>query len=81
LAVRPGGNLIWSAAQPGQGGTGHINCQPKDYWAERLSACGLQRDEETEQHLKDYAASGYHMGWFVNNVMVFRQPSHFSDLF
>ena len=27
-AVEPGGTLIWSAAQPGHGGTGHINCQP-----------------------------------------------------
>jgi 2-polyprenyl-3-methyl-5-hydroxy-6-metoxy-1,4-benzoquinol methylase len=70
-AVAPYGILIWSAAQPGQGGTGHINCQPKDYWAQRLAAAGLQRDEEIEQHLKDYAASGYHMGWFVQNCMVF----------
>ncbi len=74
-AVAPGGILIWSAAQPGQGGTGHINCQPKDYWAERLTAGGLQRDEEIEQHLKDYAISGYHMGWFVNNCMVFSRAS------
>ncbi len=75
LAVRPGGTLIWSAAQPGQGGVGHINCQPKDYWADRLTASGLQRDEEIEQHLKDYAVSGYHMGWFVQNCMVFYRAS------
>jgi hypothetical protein len=54
---------------------GHINCQPKDYWAERLTASGLQRDEDTEAQLVAYAQSGYHMGWFANNTMVFRQAS------
>jgi 2-polyprenyl-3-methyl-5-hydroxy-6-metoxy-1,4-benzoquinol methylase len=71
-AVAPGGTLIWSAAHPGQGGTGHINCQPKDYWHQRLTVCGLQRDEATEAQLVDYAKSGYHMGWFANNAMVFK---------
>lgn len=72
-ALAPGGILIWSAAQPGQGGTGHVNCQPKDYWLERLSSHGLKRDETTEAQLLNYAKSGYHMGWFVNNVMIFRR--------
>jgi hypothetical protein len=70
-AIKPGGTLIWSAAQPCQGGTGHINCQPKDYWHQRLSACGLRRDEATEAQLVTYAKSGYHMGWFAQNAMVF----------
>jgi len=70
-AVAPYGILIWSAAQPGQGGTGHINCQPKDYWHKRLSVCGLRRDEATETQLVEYAKSGYHMGWFAQNCMVF----------
>ena len=69
-AVAPGGTLIWSAAQPGQGGTGHINCQSKDYWTEQLQAAGLERDEETEQGLLAYTESGYHMGWFRQNAMV-----------
>jgi hypothetical protein len=71
--VQPGGILIWSAAQPGQGGVGHINCQPKDYWAEQLQAAGLKRDEETERVLLSYIESGYHMGWFRQNAMVFRR--------
>jgi SAM-dependent methyltransferase len=71
--VKPGGILIWSAAHPGQGGTGHINCQPKDYWAELLTWHGLARDEELEQRLVDHAKNGYHMGWFVQNAMVFKR--------
>jgi SAM-dependent methyltransferase len=73
-AIRPTGRLIWSAAQPGQGGTGHINCQPKDYWATQLQAAGLERDTATEERLLAYIENGYHMGWFRQNAMVFRKP-------
>lgn len=69
-AVEPGGTLIWSAAHPGQGGTGHINCQPKDYWAATLESAGLKRDEETEHQMLAHIESGYHMGWFRQNAMV-----------
>ena len=72
-AVMPGGLLIWSAAHPGQGGTGHINCQPKVYWDVLLSANGLQRDTDIEKNLLSYIESGYHMGWFLQNAMVFRK--------
>ena len=72
-AVEAGGLLIWSAARPGQGGVGHINCQPKDYWAQLITAAGLQRDTETEQQMLAHIGAGYHMGWFLQNAMVFRR--------
>ena len=75
-AVEPGGMLIWSAAHPGQGGTGHINCQPKSYWHSKLKEAGLERDEETESKLLNYVKAGYHMGWFYLNGMVFRKPTN-----
>jgi len=31
----------WSAAQPGQGGTGHVNCQSLCYWARKFEDCGF----------------------------------------
>lgn len=34
--------LLFSAAQKGQGGTGHINLQPLDYWRKKLSSRGLE---------------------------------------
>ena len=74
-AVQPGGTLIWSAAQPGQGGTGHINCQPKDYWATKLQAAGLERASALEQRMLAHIKQGYHMGWFANNAMCFRRES------
>lgn len=72
-AVEAGGRLIWSAAHPGQGGVGHINCQPKDYWSQLITAAGLQRDIETEQQMLTHIRAGYHMGWFFQNAMVFRR--------
>ena len=75
-AVEPGGMLIWSAAHLGQGGTGHINCQPKSYWHSKLKEAGLERDEETESKLLNYVKAGYHMGWFYLNGMVFRKPNN-----
>jgi 2-polyprenyl-3-methyl-5-hydroxy-6-metoxy-1,4-benzoquinol methylase len=74
--VEPGGLLIWSAAQPGQGGTGHINCQPKSYWDSRFKEAGLERDENMEARLLDYIKSGYHMGWFLQNAMLYKKPNN-----
>lgn len=36
--------LVLTAAQPGQGGTGHINEQPKSFWIERFQARGFEYD-------------------------------------
>jgi glycosyltransferase involved in cell wall biosynthesis len=69
--IEKNGKLIWTAAQPGQGGVGHINCQYKDYWNEKFLAKGLTRNFELEEDLLKYMSSGYYMGWFLNNVMVF----------
>jgi 2-polyprenyl-3-methyl-5-hydroxy-6-metoxy-1,4-benzoquinol methylase len=69
-AILPGGHLIWSAAQPGQGGVGHINCRPRSDWEELFAAQGLTRCIETENKLREDMRSGYHMGWFYNNAIV-----------
>ena len=63
--------LIWTAAVPGQGGIGHINCKNKEEWAEKIEKSGLIRNYEKEAELIEYISQGYHMGWFKNNVMVF----------
>lgn len=35
--VKDGGTLIFSAARPGQGGTGHIACRPAEYWGHEMT--------------------------------------------
>ena len=32
--------IVLSAAPPGQGGTGHVNCQPPQYWKNKFRAYG-----------------------------------------
>lgn len=67
--------VIFSAAQIGQGGDGHINCQPKSYWCTRFEWFNYTYDPHTTKALIDYVNEDVHMGWFVNNVMVFYKNS------
>lgn len=62
--------LIWTAAIPGQGGVGHINCQPVSHWENLLIKNGLIRNDILEKSLRLYIKEGYHMGWFVNNLLL-----------
>jgi 2-polyprenyl-3-methyl-5-hydroxy-6-metoxy-1,4-benzoquinol methylase len=66
------GMLVWTAAKPEQGGHGHINCQPKEYWEQKFIDAGMCRDLDEENKLLEFIKSGPHMGWFVNNLMVLR---------
>jgi len=70
----PGGTVIWSAARPGQGGVGHINCQPPEYWRERAVQQGFVVRSDLEQDLHHWITAGYHMGWFANNRQVWQRP-------
>lgn len=72
-AVEPGGVLIWTAAIPGQPGSGHINCRPKAYWLELLTAQGLVHCPAAEDSLRAFVVSGYHMGWFPQNLILMRR--------
>lgn len=42
IAHHCGRLVVFTAAPPGQGGTGHINCQPPRYWRTKMEARGLQ---------------------------------------
>jgi glycosyltransferase involved in cell wall biosynthesis len=72
-AVESGGTLIFTAAQPGQGGVGHINCRKRDYWLKKFVAKGLIYHPGLTEDLINFERKGIHMGWFVNNVMVFKK--------
>jgi hypothetical protein len=64
--------LFWSAAIPEQGGDGHVNCQPKEYWEQKFIQRGLQRNQVIEFDFLSFMKNGYHMGWLVQNIMVFQ---------
>lgn len=65
--------LYFSAARPGQGGHGHINCQPKAYWTKLLHGVGFYYDPDETDAWMTFMRAGYHMGWLVQNGMVFRK--------
>lgn len=62
--------LIFSAAHPGQGGTGHINCRPKIDWIKRFHSLGWVVDHDATTHFLNYMKQGYHMGWLAMNAIV-----------
>ena len=66
--------VIFSAAHPGQGGSGHVNGQPRSYWIERFARHDMYRDEAKtaflERHLRDNLVRGL---WLADNILVFER--------
>lgn len=65
--------IIFSAAQPGQAGTGHINCKPKKHWETLFNIRGYNRDPDAEEQIKQYVMQKDHAQWFVDNLQVFKK--------
>ena len=63
--------VMFSAAVPGQGGTGHINCRDKIDWIRRFHSLGWVVDLDHTKHFLEFIVQGYHMRWLKNNVIVF----------
>lgn len=72
-SIENGGVLLWTAALPGQGGVGHINCRPKQFWKEKFEKLGLIHDDSMQEDIISYCKEGRYMGWFVNNVLCFKK--------
>lgn len=68
--------IVWfSAALPGQGGTGHINEQWPDYWASEFKAAGMVAcDCLRPLWLNDEAVSW----WYAQNSLLFVDPQRAS---
>jgi SAM-dependent methyltransferase len=64
--------VVFTAAHPGQGGTAHINEQPKSYWIERFEKTGMRHSPELSQRVAaGFAAEKLNSTWLMENVMVF----------
>ncbi len=70
---RDEGALYFSAARPGQGGEGHISCEPKAYWVEKLYHAGFWLDPDATDEWLNWMRGGYHLGWLTQNGLVFRR--------
>jgi len=63
--------LIFTAAPPSQGGTGHINCQPKGYWKSKLVGLAYLPGETKRMKAGWGKVLGGRFRYLSQNLMVF----------
>ncbi|MDX6377286.1 MAG: hypothetical protein QOE98_1589, partial [Gaiellaceae bacterium] len=65
--------VVFTAAQPGQGGYGHINEQPRSYWEAQFRSAGMEPSPGAVEQLKRaFTENGVQARWFFDNLQVFR---------
>jgi hypothetical protein len=73
--------ILFSAAVPGQGGTGHVNEQPHAYWIERFRRLGYDTDEAWRDRFADDVDVAW---WYRRNLVVLERraprPDHWPYL-
>src|SRR5580698_6877388 len=63
--------VLFSAAPPGQGGEGHINCQPLSYWRKFFSEFGYKMLDPFRPKLRDDRRVAW---WYRQNAVLFVSP-------
>jgi SAM-dependent methyltransferase len=64
--------IVFSAAPPGQGGVGHINEQPAEYWHARFAARGFRHDAAASSTIREcFARNGIWAPWLKRNTVVY----------
>ncbi len=63
--------VLFSAAPPGQGGGGHINCQPLSYWRKILEEFGFRTLDPFRPRLRDDRRVAW---WYRQNMVLFASP-------
>ncbi len=74
LADSTNKTLVFSAATPGQGGSGHLNEQPLEYWRHKLEARGFEYLHGTTEDLMEmWRKVAENAWWYSQNVQVFEK--------
>ena len=73
ICARSSGSVYFSAAHPGQGGIGHVNEQPQDYWIMKFLAHGFCVDDGATQTLRAKLAPLTLCYWLAQNALIFRR--------
>lgn len=63
--------LVFSAAIPGQGGEGHLNEQPPEYWRAKLHGHGWRYDAPLTQQQQAIWRDGGVMFYYWQNLQIF----------
>jgi SAM-dependent methyltransferase len=62
--------VVFTAAPPGQGGSGHVNEQPAEYWIAKFADNGMTHRPDLEARVSAGFATA-HSPWLAANVHVF----------
>ncbi|HPR82705.1 MAG TPA: class I SAM-dependent methyltransferase [Pontiellaceae bacterium] len=65
--------VIFTAARPGQGGIGHLNEQPPEYWIELFKAHGFHLAEKTTADWQTAWTAAGVANFYTRNLMVFQR--------
>src|SRR5690606_35475831 len=68
--------VLFSAAIPGQGGTGHVNEQWPTYWIERFAARGFRLADVVRPAIWEDDRMPY---WYRQNTLLFVKESRLAD--
>jgi SAM-dependent methyltransferase len=69
-----GDRVIWTAAQPGQGGVGHVNEKSRGYWSHEFALRGLRYEAEESEDLRStWRKVAGRCKWYPENLSVFRR--------
>jgi len=63
--------VLFSAAQPGQGGMGHINEQPLEYWQRQFAGHGFRYLKAESAALRERLRRATLSPWLSGNAMLF----------
>lgn len=72
LVFATGKRLLFTAAPPGQQGTGHINLRPKQFWIDEFSK-HLTYNEKLSQEIASFWGLQGAPYYIVNNLIVFER--------
>lgn len=71
--VSAGERLVVTAAEPGQGGTHHVNEQPHAYWKQKFEAHGATYCASESQSVVDRLDDIQELVWIPDNLMIFHR--------
>jgi hypothetical protein len=66
--------LLFTAATLGQGGSGHVNEQPHQYWIDKLKELGLTYVWPVTEALRgEWMTLAPRAPWYAKNILVFHR--------
>lgn len=67
--------VVFSAARPGQGGTGHVSCRPSSEWHDEFLGYGVSYCDVLTMNLALLNSRIFTpLNYFADNLMVFEKP-------